>query len=143
MANALKVENGEFVAVTPPTGSVAVAVQQAVPAALVAAAFHHLPARALADLERPVTGDVLVCSDSDLAAEATASLVRSIPDLRALRAGSLASAAAVEAFTAVLLGVNRRYKSRASIRLTGLRDPNAVTGLRDPNAAAGLRGLDG
>ena len=125
MANALKVENGEFVAVTPPTGSVAVAVQQAVPAALVAAAFHHLPARALADLERPVTGDVLVCSDSDLAAEATASLVRSIPDLRALRAGSLASAAAVEAFTAVLLGVNRRYKSRASIRLTGLRGLDA------------------
>ena len=120
MANAVRVQDGEFVAVEPPGGSVAVAVQQAVPAALVAAAFHHLPARSLADLERPVTGDVLVCADSDEAAETTASVVRAIPDLRALRAGSLASAGAVEAFTAVLLGINRRYKARASIRLTGL-----------------------
>ncbi len=125
MANALKVEDGEFVAVEPPGGSVAVGVQQAVPSALVAAAFHHLPARSLADLKRPVTGDVLVCADSDEAAEATAALVRAIPDLRALRAGSLASAGAVEAFTAVLLGINRRYKARASIRLTGLSGPNA------------------
>ena len=131
MANALKVDNGEFVAVEPPGGSVAVGVQEAVPSALVAAAFHHLPARSLADLRRPVTGDVLICSDSDDAAEATASLVRTIPDLRPLRAGSRASAGALEAFTAGLLGINRRYKTRASIKLTGLRGPNAATGLPD------------
>ncbi|MDQ3979629.1 MAG: NADPH-dependent F420 reductase [Actinomycetota bacterium] len=131
MANALKLEGGEFIAVEPPGGSVAVGVQQAVPRALVAAAFHHLPARALADLKRPVTGDVLICADSEEAAETTAALVRAIPDLRPLRAGSLASAGAVEAFTAVLLGINRRYKARSSIRLAGLRGPNAVTGLPD------------
>ena len=123
MANALKVEDGEFVAVIPRGGSVAAGVQQAVPAALVAAAFHHLPARSLADLRRPVAGDVLICADSDQAAEATAGLVDAIPDLRPLRAGSLASAGAVEAFTAVLLGINRRYKARASVRLTGLKEP--------------------
>jgi NADPH-dependent F420 reductase len=120
MANALTVEEGEFVAVTPPGGSVALGVQTAVPAAKVAAALHHLPARSLADLTRPVTGDVLICSDSDEAVATTAELVRAVPDLRPLHAGSLASAAAVEAFTAVLLGINRRYKARASIRLTGI-----------------------
>ncbi|MFP5319586.1 MAG: NADPH-dependent F420 reductase [Acidimicrobiia bacterium] len=119
MANALAKVDGEFRPVVPPEGSVAVAVQQAVPGARVAAAFHHLPARSLADLSRPMTGDVLVTSGSVEAAEATADLVRRIPDLRALQAGSLANAAAVEEMTAVLLEVNRRYKMRATIRLVG------------------------
>jgi 8-hydroxy-5-deazaflavin:NADPH oxidoreductase len=102
---------------------VAVAVQQAVPRALVAAAFHHLPARSLADLSRPMTGDVLVCAGSPAAADATADLVRRIPDLRPLQAGSLANAAPIEELTAVLLEVNRRYKMRATIRLVGHEGP--------------------
>lgn len=120
MANALTLENGEFHAIIPPGGSVAVGVQKAVPNALVAAAFHHLPARSLADLGRDVAGDVLICADSAAAADATADLVRTIPDLRPFHAGSLTCAAPVEAFTAVLLGINRRYKARAALRLTGI-----------------------
>ncbi|HEX6596421.1 MAG TPA: NADPH-dependent F420 reductase [Acidimicrobiales bacterium] len=119
MANALVKADGEFRPVVPPEGSVALAVQQAVPAAHVAAAFHHLPARSLADLTRPVAGDILVTAASPEAAEATAELVRRIPDLRPLQAGSLANAAPIEEFTAVLLEVNRRYKMRATIRLVG------------------------
>jgi NADPH-dependent F420 reductase len=120
MANALTKVGGELQPLVPPRGSVAVEVQNAVPSALVAAAFHHLPARSLADLSRPVEGDVLICADRHEAVEATDRLVRSIPDLRPLHAGSLATAAPVEAFTAVLLGLNRRYKARAAIRLTGI-----------------------
>lgn len=120
MANALIKTDGEFEAVTPPGGSVAVDVQQAVPDARVAAAFHHLPARSLADLSRPMEGDVLICSNSDEAVEATTGLVERVPHLRAFHAGSLAAAAPVEAFTAVLLSINRRHKARAAVRLTGL-----------------------
>jgi NADPH-dependent F420 reductase len=120
MANAIAKVDGELQALAPPGGSVAVGVQKAVPDAFVTAAFHHLPARSLADLERAVEGDVLICADDSQAVEATAELVRSIPDLRPLHAGSLAAAAPVEAFTAVLLGLNRRYKARAAIRLTGI-----------------------
>jgi predicted dinucleotide-binding enzyme len=90
--------------------------------ALVAAAFHHLPARSLADLSKPVEGDVLICADAQEAVDATSALVRAIPDLRAFHAGSLATAAPVEAFTAVLLGLNTRYRARAAIRLTGIGD---------------------
>ena len=122
MANALTVDGGEFQAVTPPGGSVAVGVQEAVPDALVSAAFHHLPARSLGDLSGPLVGDVLICSDSELALEATADVVRLIPSLRPLNAGSLATAAPVEAFTAVLLGVNRRYRARTVLRLDGIPD---------------------
>jgi 8-hydroxy-5-deazaflavin:NADPH oxidoreductase len=119
IANALAKIDGEFRPVVPPEGSVALAVQQAVPNARVAAAFHHLPARSLADLSLPVKGDVLLCADDPTAVEATVDLVRRIPDLRPLHAGSLANAAPIEELTAVLLEVNRRYKLRATIRLIG------------------------
>ncbi|MDQ4133060.1 MAG: NADPH-dependent F420 reductase [Actinomycetota bacterium] len=122
MANALAAEEGELRAVTPPRGSVAAGVQEAAPDALVAAAFHHLPARSLGDLSAPISGDVLICTDSDQALEATADLVRRIPSLRPLHAGSLATAAPVEAFTAVLLGVNKRYRARTVLRLDGIPD---------------------
>jgi len=120
MGNALVKQDDELVAVVPELGSVAAGVQQAAPDALVSAAFHHVPARSLADLDNPIDGDVLVCSDHEFAFEATAELVRMIPGMRALHGGSLASAGPVEAFTAVLLGVNRRYKARAVVRLTGI-----------------------
>ena len=120
MGNALVKQDDELVAVVPDRGSVAAAVQHAAPDSLVSAAFHHVPARSLAALDKPIDGDVIVCSDHDLAFETTAELVRLIPGLRALHGGSLASAGPVEAFTAVLLGVNRRYKARAVVRLTGI-----------------------
>ena len=47
-------------------------------------------------------------------------LLASIEGLRPLEAGSLAQAAAVEAFTAVLVTLNIRYKAHSSLRLTGL-----------------------
>ncbi|MDQ4069596.1 MAG: NADPH-dependent F420 reductase [Actinomycetota bacterium] len=128
MANALAKVNGELQAVVPPGGSVAAGVQAAVPEALVSAAFHHLPARSLGDLTRPASGDVLVCSDHGEALEATSELVRRVPSLRPFVAGSLAAAGPVEAFTAVLLGLNTRYKGRATIHLTGIAEPAAPAG---------------
>jgi predicted dinucleotide-binding enzyme len=86
----------------------------------VAAAFHHLPARSLGDLDVALEADVLVCSDHPRAIDETSQLVRKVPGLRPLDAGRLGSASAIEAFTAVLLQVNVRYKARASLRLTGL-----------------------
>jgi predicted dinucleotide-binding enzyme len=47
-------------------------------------------------------------------------LVNGIPRLRALRAGSLANALGVEAFTAILLAINIRYRGKAAIRLSGI-----------------------
>ena len=124
MGNALTKVDGELQAVHPPGGSVAAGVQAALPDSLVSAAFHHLPARSLGDLERPASGDVLICSDHPEAMEATAELIRRIPDLRPFDAGSLAAAGPVEAFTAVLLSLNSRYKGRATIHLTGIDGDN-------------------
>ena len=120
MANALTKMGDEFEPLVPPRGSVAAHVQTAVPGARVAAAFHHLPAKALANLARPVESDVLVCSDHPSAFEATAELVELIPNLRPLNAGSLSNATPIEAITAVLLQLNVRYRTRAAVRFTGI-----------------------
>ena len=121
MANALAKVGDEFEPLVPPRGSVAAHVQSAAPGALVSAAFHHLPARALANLDKPIDADVLICSDHPAAFERTAEIVDLIPELRPLNAGSLSNAAPIEAVTAVLLQLNVRYKTRAGIRLTGIQ----------------------
>jgi 8-hydroxy-5-deazaflavin:NADPH oxidoreductase len=120
MVNALAKVGDELEALLLARGSVAVAIQQAAPGALVAGAFHHLPARRLADLDAVMDADVLVCSDHSEATQTTVELVETIPGCRGVDAGSLSAAAAIEAFTAVLIGVNIRRRVHASIRLTGL-----------------------
>lgn len=119
MANALQKVGDELQALVPPRGSICVAVQQAAPSALVAGAFHHVPARDLANLDAPLDGDVLVCGDDERARAAAISVVDSIPGLRGVSAGSLSQASAIEAFTAVLININIAHRAHASIRLTG------------------------
>jgi predicted dinucleotide-binding enzyme len=99
---------------------VAAGVQAAIPGSLVSAAFHHLPAKTLGDLETPLEADVLVCADLPEATAATSELVERIPGLRALDAGGLHSAMPVESLTAVLLQLNVRYKAKAGVRFTGI-----------------------
>lgn len=120
MANALAKVGHEFQPLVPPRGSVAASVQAAVPRSLVAATMHHVPAKELGDIAHPVESDVLVCSDHPSATATTIDIVSKIPDLRAVDAGELSNAAPIEAFAAVLLQVNVKYKTRVAIRFTGL-----------------------
>lgn len=121
MVNTLTRIGREFQALVPVRGSIAATVQAALPATFVTAAFQHLPAGELAAIDHELDADVLVCADDPGAAEATVRLVGVVPGLRGVVAGTLASANAVEALTAVLLNVNIRYKSHVALRLTGLR----------------------
>jgi NADPH-dependent F420 reductase len=120
MANALARVGHEFQPLVPPRGSVAASVQAAVPRSLVAATMHHVPAKELGDIGHPVESDVLICSDHPSATATTIDIVQKIPDLRAVDAGELSNAAPIEAFAAVLLQVNVKYKTRVAIRFTGL-----------------------
>jgi 8-hydroxy-5-deazaflavin:NADPH oxidoreductase len=122
MANALAKVGSEFQPLVPPRGSVAASVQAAVPKSLVAAAFHHVPAKELGDLAEPVESDVLICSDHQSATAATIDIVNKIPNMRALDAGQLSNAAPIEAFAAVLLQLNVKYKTRVAVTFTGLKD---------------------
>jgi len=119
MANALLKEGREFLALVPPRGSVAATLQAVLPRSLVSASFHHLPASEMEKLDAPMAADVLVCSDHREASEATVALVDRIEGLRGVDAGSLSQAAAIEAFTAVLITVNIRHKVHAAVQLSG------------------------
>ena len=120
MANALVKEGREMLALVPPRGSVAAAVQAALPESLVAAAFHHLPASEMENLDSGLQADVLVCSDHPEATAATIGLVERIRGLRPLDAGSLSQAAAIEAFTAVCVTLNIRHKAHSTLRMGGI-----------------------
>jgi len=124
MANALVRVGSEFQPLVPPRGSVAAHVQVAVPSCRVVAAFHHLPAKELSHLGDPVDSDVLICSDDKAALETVSAIVEKIPGCRPLDSGELSNATAIEAFTAVLLQLNIRYKTRVAPRLNGIKgDP--------------------
>ncbi|MEY2449238.1 MAG: 8-hydroxy-5-deazaflavin:NADPH oxidoreductase [Acidimicrobiaceae bacterium] len=120
MANALTRIGREFQPLVPPRGSVAASVQAAVPECQVAAAFHHVPAKELGDLDHPIESDVLICSDHRRATDATTELVRKIPNMRPLDAGELSMATPIESFTAVLLQLNLHYKTRVAVKFTGI-----------------------
>lgn len=120
MANGLEKVGREFHPILPPEGSISQAVQAAAPAAHVVAAFHLVPAAALADLDTPLESDVIVVGDDDPARTAVLDLVVGIPDLRAFDGGSLVNAVGIEAFAALLISLNLRHKGKGTLRLLGL-----------------------
>ena len=127
MANALIRVGKEFQPLVPPRGSVAAHVQAAVPESRVVAAFHHLPATELGHIGEPIDSDVLICGDDAAAVTTISDMVTKIPGCRPLDAGELSNATAIEAFTAVLLQLNVRYKTRVAPKLTGIKaDPRTL-----------------
>jgi len=129
MANALIRVGSEFEPLIPPRGSVAAHVQAAAPQSRVVAAFHHLPAKELGAIGHAIDSDVLICGDDPDAVSTVSEIVGKIPGCRPLDAGELSNATAIEAFTAVLLQLNVRYKTRVAPKLTGIkRDHRAVDG---------------
>ena len=130
MANALTRIGKEFQPLVPPRGSVAASVQATVPDCLVAAAFHHVPAKELGDLNEPIESDVLICSDHASAVELTSEIVAKVPNMRPLNAGELAMATPIESFTAVLLQLNMHYKTRVAVKLTGIPESRLADGAK-------------
>lgn len=105
----------------PPEGSASEQAQRLLgPGVRVVAAFQNVGAHNLEDPDHPVPCDVLVCGD-DKEAKAVAIQLAAALGTRGLDAGPLANATIVEGLTAVLIGINKRYKiSGAGIRVTGL-----------------------
>ena len=120
MSNALARVDDEFVPLIPPRGSVAASVQASLPDSRVAATLQHVPAQELGDLDQPLDSDILICSDNREATDLVAEIVGKIPGTRALDCGNLSNATAIEAFTAVLLQLNTRYRTRVALKLVGL-----------------------
>jgi 8-hydroxy-5-deazaflavin:NADPH oxidoreductase len=84
----------------------------------VAAGLHSLAAGKLAH-GRP-DEDAFVCGDDDEAKAFALELAAKVVAGRALDAGPLASARALEGMTAVIVNLNKRYKGHAGVSVTGL-----------------------
>jgi NADPH-dependent F420 reductase len=89
----------------------------------VVSALHTISAASLTDLEHPLEQDVLLCGDSRADKGEAARLIERIDGLRCVDSGRLETSRITESLTALLIGVNSRYKVHAGIRLTGLPDP--------------------
>jgi len=87
----------------------------------VVSAFHNVVAEALQDLSRDVDSDVIVCGDSQEARSVVMQLAEEIPGVRSVDGGRLENSRIVEQITALLIGINIRYKvASAGVRITGL-----------------------
>ena len=102
-------------------GSAAQEAQQLLPESTVIAAFHHVSAVLLDDpTVEHFADDVLVLGEDREAVAVVCELVSTIPGARGIYAGRLRNAAQVEALTANLIAINRRYKTQAGLAVTGL-----------------------
>jgi len=111
-------KQGAF-ALAVPEGSAAEQAAAVLPGSRVVAAFHHVSAVLL--LDEAVTTldtDVLVLGDDREATDVVQALVARIPGMRGVFAGRLRNAHQVEALTANLISVNRRYQAHAGLRVT-------------------------
>jgi NADPH-dependent F420 reductase len=102
-----------------PDGSACEEAQAVLPESQVTGAFHHLSAVHLMDPDRAeIDCDVLVVGDDREASDLTQALAERITGVRAIFAGRLRNAQQIEALTANLISINRRYKAHAGIRVT-------------------------
>ncbi len=102
-------------------GSAAESAQRIAPEATVVGAFHHVSAVTLwGDAEYLDDEDVLVCGDSAEAKQTVMELAASVTGRPGIDGGKLRLARQLEPLTAVLISINRRYKTHSGIRISGL-----------------------
>ena len=100
-------------------GSAAQQAASVLPDSSVVAAFHHISAVLLLDDSvSSIETDVLVLGDDRDATDAVQALAGRIGGIRGVYGGRLRNAGQVEAFTANLISMNRRYKVHAGVRVT-------------------------
>jgi 8-hydroxy-5-deazaflavin:NADPH oxidoreductase len=102
-------------------GSAAEQAAAVLPGSTVVGAFHHVSAVLLLDPEvETIDLDVLVLGDDRHATDLVQALAERIPGVRGVYAGRLRNCGQVEAFTANLVAINRRYKAHAGLRITDI-----------------------
>jgi hypothetical protein len=106
----------------PPTGKAAARLAQDLlgPEVRVVAAFQNVPAHALKKLDHELASDVMVCADDP---EARAEVVKlaEAAGMQAYEAGGLDNGIVIEGLTALIIAMNKRYKSKTGgIRVSGI-----------------------
>jgi 8-hydroxy-5-deazaflavin:NADPH oxidoreductase len=112
-------------------GSAAEQAQEMVPDGVtVVSALHTVSAATLSDLDHALDEDVLVCGRKRDDKRRVARIVEQVEGLRCVDAGPLEQARIVEPLTALLIGINGRYRTHAGIRITGLPEGDLFPALK-------------
>ena len=111
-AHGLVINNGE--------GSAAESAAELAPEATVVGAFHNVAAPALWGEDEFLDEDVIVVGDSVEAKQVAIDLANAVTGRPGIDGGKLRLARQLEPFTAVLISINRKYKTHSGIRITGV-----------------------
>jgi NADPH-dependent F420 reductase len=114
----------------PPEGKASARLSQELlgPGVRVVGAFQNVPAHALKQLDHELASDVLVTAD-DADARAAVVVLAEAAGMRAYEAGGLDNGLVVEGLTALIIAMNKRYKSKTGgIRISGINKETAVIG---------------
>jgi hypothetical protein len=104
-----------------PEGSAAQQAASLLPDSVVVGAFHHVSSVLLLDpAVAEMDQDVMVLGDDRRATDLVQALAARIPGVRGVYAGRLRNCHQVEALTANLVSINRRYKGHAGLRVTDI-----------------------
>jgi 8-hydroxy-5-deazaflavin:NADPH oxidoreductase len=102
-------------------GSAAEQAAALLPGSTVVGAFHHISSVLLLDPQvTSLDQDVLVLGDDRAATSLVQALAARIPGVRGVYAGRLRNCGQIEALTANLVSINRRYKAHAGLRITDI-----------------------
>jgi 8-hydroxy-5-deazaflavin:NADPH oxidoreductase len=113
-------QEGRPVALRPEAGSAAQEVAVLLPDSRVVSAFQTVDAHQLGDLANTPDTDVIVCSDDQEARREVVRLANALGGVRGLSGGRLTASRYVEEITALLITLNRIYKSHSGVRFTGI-----------------------
>jgi 8-hydroxy-5-deazaflavin:NADPH oxidoreductase len=103
-----------------PDGSATEEAAKVLPGSRVVGAFHSVSAKRLLGTNASVSTDVLVCGDDADAKTLVCGLAGQVPGMRGIDAGPLYQARLLEDLTTVLYAINRRYKTHAGFKITGV-----------------------
>ena len=116
----LSFQKGSITAIEVEEGSAAQEAQLLLPESNVVGAFQNVSAEALIMPSKQVTCDVIVCSNDQSAKEQVMLLGERIPGIRSVDGGNLENAKYVEQLTALLININKIYKSHSSVKIVGI-----------------------
>jgi NADPH-dependent F420 reductase len=101
-------------------GSAAQQAQAVLPESRVVGAFHNVSAEELLKPDMTIDSDVIVCGDDTEAKSQIMKLAEVIDGVRAVDGDGLHNSRYVEQFTAMLININRIYKTHSTIKIVGI-----------------------
>ncbi|GAC1534911.1 MAG: NADPH-dependent F420 reductase [Acidimicrobiales bacterium] len=125
VVNPLRFDEHGPIGIAVAEGSAAQQAQALLPGSTVVSGFHHVSAKTLLDESHSVDEDIMICGDDPGAKRTVMDLAELLPGARAIDAGPLRLSGLLEGMTAVLLAINKRYRTTTGIHLTDL-DPSRV-----------------